>query len=144
MKDCYETYTEAFNARKKQGLLKQAIDYDERLKYLQTEEDRVQDNVQKKIIQTEGNEQQQTVDADPMNASFQQPADMPEIYAINVEQNDQETFEEFLGRHNADQLRVVEHAKTVLTSIGDNEQVLRHFVSDVGGTGKSFLIKTFS
>ncbi|XP_054266849.1 uncharacterized protein LOC128989020 [Macrosteles quadrilineatus] len=142
LKESHETYTDAFMA--KRTLLTQAFNYDKRLKDIIAASENARDKIQNRVEEINAEEGEV---ADPSNIAFQPfnepvPASQP-VRDSNWSPND-EPFEKKYQKLNDDQKRVFDYVKRVVANSDGTDKFLRHFVSGVGGTGKSFLIKTIS
>lgn len=125
----HTTYADAFLACRE--TIEEALNYHERLQYLRKSKEDMNNLLQElskpKILPDNYDNFQQIEVQEAMNE-----LDLNSKYHGDV--ND------LINNLNSDQERVFNFIKKSLSS--ENQQPIRHFDSGVGGTGKSFLIKT--
>ncbi|KAI5699214.1 hypothetical protein M8J76_012092 [Diaphorina citri] len=116
-------------------LIETAIQHHERLQYLKKSKDDINRAVQNIIEQEEKKSpnQEDHLGNEAGNA-------MVEMHALNNVTVDEDTVQKMILSLNADQKRIFDHVKAVISD--NSSKPMRHFVSGVGGTGKSYLIKT--
>lgn len=123
------TYVDAFIACRE--TVEGVLNYHERLRYLRKSKEDLnillQELLKPKVLPENYNDFQQTEVQVAMNE-------------LNLNSEYHEDVNNLINNLNSDQLRVFNFIKESLSS--KNKQPIRHFVSGVGGTGKSFLIKT--
>ncbi|CAK1584069.1 unnamed protein product [Parnassius mnemosyne] len=135
----HETYTETFNAVKDD--LQEALRYGnlrtELRNILQTAFEKVEEKV------AELNEERENiVDESPDNPLALEAVNaMEDLNNFNLVEADISEMNEqaMIDKLNSDQKKVFD---TVTNKITNKKEILRHFVSGTGGTGKSYLIKT--
>lgn len=126
-----ETYTEAFDGCKID--LISALQHHEKLQEIQTAKGEVENLVNDLVVKNNSNDE---VNKTNEFHNIEAAGAMNEFR--NVLANENEDLHTLLDKMNADQLRVFNYVTNTLQS---PDLILRHFVSGVGGTGKSFLIK---
>ncbi|KAG8173513.1 hypothetical protein JTE90_022463, partial [Oedothorax gibbosus] len=134
LKGHYETYTEAFNTCKEDLL--SAVEHHDKLEEIRPAkyevETLVSDPAQNSKYEAD---HEKNYKADEIN-KIEAAGAMVEFRDALA--NEKENSAVLADSMNTDQKRVFEYVTNKLTG---NDGVLRHFVSGVGGTGKSFLIR---
>ncbi|CAH0380811.1 unnamed protein product, partial [Bemisia tabaci] len=141
LKGSHATFTEAFKAE--QDSLHDALQYHHKRSAIEAAREEIARLIEEKSAEFEEEPEDINLDADedPYGFRANEAAEAVKEYreAANKidEVEDLKTLESML---NEDQLRVYDFVKSTL----DSNTPMRHFVSGVGGTGKSFLIKTIA
>lgn len=123
------TYIESFKSCR--DSIDAALDYHERLEYLRKSKDDMNEllkNFTMKMTPNSENDEFQ-------QAKIQDAMSELEMGTINLEQTN-----DLINNLNSDQKKIFNFIKKELQL--ENEKCMRHFVSGVGGNGKSWLIKT--
>lgn len=123
------TYIESFKSCR--DSIDAALDYHERLEYLRKSKDDMNELLKNLTMKmTPSNENDELQQAEIKDAMSEL-----EMGTINLEQTN-----DLINNLNSNQKKIFNFIKKELQL--ENEKCMRHFVSGVGGTGKSWLIKT--
>lgn len=134
----FKTYTEAFESYK--DTLIDALQYHERLEELQRARDYLHEEIKElEKADEEDGDSQNIVRCDPIDDNAH------DVQAcMNLNDATPESVNVTIASLNIDQLRIFNNIREVLTERRnnvENSSILRRFISGVGGTGKSHLIK---